>query len=180
MTCLKIRCYKITLNRYIRRLIEPYFEPLFPNQSFGFRPHRNCHDAIRELLRLWKLGNRIVLDADIKGFFDNIPHTLIMKLVVNRIADGSILTIIRKFLSSGVMENGALRKTPLGTPQGGVISPLLANIVLDSELAFYRYAFVRYADDFIVLATSATEIEKAYELVRCVIEENLGMQLAPE
>jgi len=167
----------------IRRLIEPYFEPYFSNQSFGFRPHRSCHDAIRELRRLWKLGYRIVLDADIKGFFDNIPHALIMKLVANRIADGNILRIIQRFLSSGVMENGALRKTSLGTPQGGVISPLLANIVLDtldSELAFYGYAFVRYADDFIVLAKSTAEIEKALELVRCVIEQKLGLQLSPE
>jgi len=167
----------------IRRLIEPYFEPYFSNQSFGFRPHRSCHDAIRELRRLWKLGYRIVLDADIKGFFDNIPHALIMKLVAKRIADGNILRIIQRFLSSGVMENGALRKTSLGTPQGGVISPLLANIVLDildNELAFYGYAFVRYADDFIVLAKSTAEIEKALELVRGVIEEKLGLQLSPE
>ena len=167
----------------IRRLIEPYFEPYFSDQSFGFRPHRNCHQAVRELLRLRKLGYRIVLDADIQSFFDNIPHELIMKLVAEKIADGKILAIIQKFLNSGVMEDGVLKKTSMGTPQGGVISPLLANIVLDvldKELAKAGYVFVRYADDFLVLAKSTPEIEKALELVRDVIEGKLDLKLSPE
>jgi group II intron reverse transcriptase/maturase len=167
----------------IRRLIEPYFELYFSDYSFGFRPHRSCHQAIRELLRFWKQGYRIVLDADIQGFFDNIPHSLIMKRVAERIADGNILTIIQRFLASGVMEDGVLRKTSLGTPQGGVISPLLANIVLDvldKELAKHGYVFVRYADDFLVLAKSTAEIEKALDLVRSVIEEKLQLKLSPE
>src|SRR5574342_5876 len=115
----------------IRRLIESYFEPHFSAFSFGFRPLRSCHHAIRALRHLRAQGYRIVLDADIQGFFDNIPHVLIMKLVAEKIADGNILSIIQKFLASGVMEDGVLKKTILGTPQGGVISPLLANIVLD-------------------------------------------------
>ena len=167
----------------IRQLIEPYFEPHFAERSFGFRPRRNCHQAVRELLRLRKLGYRIILDADIQSFFDNIPHALIMKLVAENIADGNILSTIQKFLTSGVMEDGVLKKTHLGTPQGGVISPLLANIVLDvldKELASFGYIFVRYADDFLVLAKSLAEIEKALVLVRNVIEVKLQLKLSPE
>jgi len=167
----------------IRRLIEPYFEPHFSAFSFGFRPLRSCHHAIRALRRLRAQGYRIILDADIQSFFDNIPHALIMKLVAEKIADGNILSIIQKFLASGVMEEGVLKKTILGTPQGGVISPLLANIVLDvldKELANHGYVFVRYADDFLVLAKSMPEIEKARDLVQHVIEGKLQLKLSPE
>ncbi|MGP8322096.1 MAG: group II intron reverse transcriptase/maturase [Methanosarcinaceae archaeon] len=167
----------------IRRLIEPYFEPCFSKWSYGFRPNRNCHQAIRRIIELRKQGYACVLDADIKAFFDNIPHELIMKLVAAKIADGNILSIISKFLKSGVMEAGVFMKTLKGTPQGGVISPLLANIVLDvldKKLAVYGYAFVRYADDFLVLAKSAAEIEKVYDLVRTVIEDELGLELSKE
>jgi group II intron reverse transcriptase/maturase len=181
----------------VRRLIEPSFEPYFSECSFGFRPHRNCHQAIRALRRLRKQGYRIILDADIQSFFDNIAHALIIKLVAEKIADGNILTLIQKFLTSGVMEDGVLKKTSLGTPpppryhkklwersgEGGVLSPLLANIVLDvldKELAAHGYVFVRYADDFLVLAKSTPEIEKARDLVRDVIEGKLKLQLAPD
>jgi group II intron reverse transcriptase/maturase len=167
----------------VRRLIGPYFEPYFSPFSYGFIAGRNCHQAIAMTLQYFEQGYRIVLDADIKGFFDNIPHALIMKLVARKIADGNILRLIEKFLKSGVMEEGVFKKTEIGTPQGGVISPLLANIVLDvldKELAKHGYVFVRYADDFIVLAKSRPEIEKAHEIVRSVIEGQLGLQLSPE
>ena len=167
----------------IRTLIEPLFEPYFSTFSYGFRPERGCHQAIRMLLEFRKHGYRILLDADIQSFFDNIPHALIMKLVAQRIADGNILRILQRFLTSGVMEDGVLQKTILGTPQGGVISPLLANIVLDvldKELAKHGYAFVRYADDFLVLAKTQPEIERALVLVRGVIEGKLELKLSPE
>jgi len=167
----------------IRKLIEPYFEPHFSDHSFGFRPNRSCHQAIREMLKFWKQGYRIVLDADIQGFFDNIQHELMIDLVAQKIADGNILRTIRKFLKAGVMEDGVLKKTSMGTPQGGVISPLLANIVLDlldKELAKAGYIFVRYADDFLVLAKSTPECEKALDLVQSVIEGKLQLTLSPE
>jgi group II intron reverse transcriptase/maturase len=166
-----------------RRLIEPYFEPYFSPFSFGFRPGRNCHQAVIMVKKLHEDGYIYVLDADIKGFFDNIPHALIMKLVAAKIADGNILRLIEKFLGSGVMEDGVLKKTTLGTPQGGVISPLLANIVLDvldKELANAGFTFVRYADDFLVLTKTKPEIEKALALVQDVIEGQLGLKLSPE
>jgi group II intron reverse transcriptase/maturase len=167
----------------IRSLIEPYFEPNFSESSYGFRPNRNCHQAIKHVLSYWKLGYKIVLDADIQGFFDNIDHELIIDLVAQKIADGNILHIIRQFLKSGVMEDGMLKRTDMGTPQGGVISPLLANIVLDvldRELATQGYVFVRYADDFLVLSKSPQEIEKAYEIVQHTIENVLKLRLEPD
>jgi group II intron reverse transcriptase/maturase len=123
-----------------------------------------------------------VVDADIKGFFDNISHPLIMELVAAEIADGNILGLIEKFLRSGVMEDGVLKPTTVGTPQGGVISPLLANIVLnylDWQLDAKGFKFVRYADDFVVLCESQAQAEKALDLVQRILSD-LQLQLSPE
>lgn len=108
---------------YLRRLLEPIFEPLFHDCSFGFRPKRSCHKAIERLLSFHGEGDRITLDADIAAFFDNIPHKLIVDAVAEEVADGNILSLIWKFLAAGVMENGVFKPTTIGTPQGGVISP---------------------------------------------------------
>jgi len=138
----------------LRRLINPIFEKRFHNNSFGFRPGRNCHQAVERMMQLSQKGYRFVVDIDIKGFFDNIPHALIMDSLAAKISDGNILNTIEKLLNSGVMEEGVLRPTVKGTPQGGVISPLLANAVLDHLdwfLEEHKLHFVRYADDFIVL-----------------------------
>jgi RNA-directed DNA polymerase len=166
----------------MRRLLEPIFEPLFHDNSYGFRPDMNCHQAIRKIIELKRQGYTYTLDADIKGFFDNIPHKLIDKLVAEKIADGNILGILNKFLKSGIMEEGKFISTIKGTPQGGVISPLLANIVLnelDHELANNGYQFVRYADDFVILAKSMQDIEKALILVEKILR-SLGLKLSKE
>jgi group II intron reverse transcriptase/maturase len=167
----------------IRRVIQSCFEPFFSTWSFGFIPGRNCHQAVRAIINFRKQGFIHVLDADIKSFFDNIPHELIMKLVADKIADGNILRIIHRFLKAGVVENGQFYKSIKGTPQGGVISPMLANIVLDvldKKLTDMGYAFVRYADDFLVLTKSAPELEKARDVVKSVIQDELGLQLSKE
>ncbi len=166
----------------IRRLLEPIFEPLFHDHSFGFRPGRNCHDAVRRLLSHHQAGNRVVLDADIAGFFDNIPHQLIIAAVADEVADGNILDLIRKFLAAGVLEDGVFKPTTIGTPQGGVISPLLANIVLnqlDHRLADAGYQFVRYADDFVIACALLKQAEAALTLVSDIMTD-LGLQLSPE
>jgi RNA-directed DNA polymerase len=166
----------------IRRLLEPIFEPLFHDCSFGFRPGRNCHQAIEKVLSFHREGDRVTLDADIAGFFDNIPHKLIVDAVHAEVADGNILNLIEKFLAAGVMENGVFKPTTIGTPQGGVISPLLANIVLnqlDWRLDAAGYRFVRYADDFVVVCNHRTQAEAALELVHSVMTD-LGLQLSPE
>lgn len=167
----------------LRRLLAPIFEPLFHEHSYGFIPNRNCHMALERVLELHRQGNNIVLDADIQGFFDNIPHDIIMRLVAAEIADGNILRLVQKFLTAGVLENGIFSPTHIGTPQGGIISPLLANIVLnrlDWELDQAGYRFARYADDFVVVCGTEGEAQEALVVVKRVLETHLRLKLSPE
>ena len=167
----------------VRRLLAPVFEPLFHDASYGFIPGRNCHQAIERVLELHRQGYMVVLDADIQGFFDNIPHKVIMDAVAAEIADGNILRLVEKFLTAGVMENGVFKPTTIGTPQGGVISPLLANIVLnhlDWQLHEAGYHFARYADDFVVVCQTKQQAQEALALVKRVLERELGLRLSPE
>jgi group II intron reverse transcriptase/maturase len=167
----------------LRRLLAPIFEPQFHDASFGFIPKRNCHQAIERVLELHGQGYRVVLDADIQGFFDQIPHQVIMAAVAAEVADGSILRLVEKFLTAGVMENGVFKPTTVGTPQGGVVSPLLANIVLnhlDWKLHEAGYHFVRYADDFVVVCQTRQQAQEALTLVEHVLETDLGLSLSQE
>jgi RNA-directed DNA polymerase len=166
----------------IRALLTPIFEPTFHDSSHGFRRHRSGHTAMAQLVELHHQGYRIVVDADLQGFFDSIPHQLILDFVACEIADGNILRLIMKFLRAGVMEEGEVRPTYQGTPQGGVISPLLANIVLnhlDWHLDTLGYKFVRYADDFVVVCKTSRQAEKALGAVTACVEE-LGLTLNQE
>ena len=113
----------------LRQLLEPLFEPLFHPNSCGFRPERNCHMALELVLAFWHDGLRHVLDADIKGFFDNIPHHVIMTGLSNVVADGNILDLAERFLMSGVMEDGVFKPTQIGTPQGGCFLRLQSCII---------------------------------------------------
>lgn len=166
----------------VRRLLQPIFEPLFHDASFGFRPYRSCHMAVESVLELHDSGRGFVLDADIKGFFDNLPHPVIMTALGQYVADGNILGLIEKFLRAGVMEDGVFKPTTIGTPQGGVVSPILANIVLnylDWQLDNRGYRFARYADDFVVLCESKADAEEALIEVQKVLAE-LGLALSLE
>jgi len=167
----------------VRRLLAPIFEPQFHDDSYGFIKGRNCHQAIERVLEFHREGYRVLLDADIKGFFDNIPHRIIMEAVAAEVADGNILNLVEGFLTAGVMEDGVFKPTTIGTPQGGVISPLLANIVLnhlDWQLDAAGYRFARYADDFVVVCHTKRQAREALELVRRVLESELGLSLSPE
>ena len=166
----------------LRQLINPIFERRFHNNSFGFRPGRNCHQAVEKMFELSRQGYRYVVDIDIKGFFDNIPHDLIMESLAAKIADGNILNTIQRLLNSGVMEEGVIRPTTRGTPQGGVISPLLANAALDHLdwfLEHLKLHFVRYADDFVVLCRTKSEAEKALEIIQAFLGE-MKLEVSPE
>lgn len=166
----------------LRQLLSPLFERVFHDDSYGFRPGRDCHMAVRRVLELHRLGHTAVLDADIQGFFDNIPHSVIMAGVAAEVADGNILRLVEKFLKAGVIEDGVFQPTRLGTPQGGVISPLLANIALNG-LDWHRHEhdlrFVRYADDFVVLATSPAQVHEAHDLVQRYLT-SIGLALSAE
>lgn len=166
----------------LRRLVNPIFEPLFHAHSYGFRAGRSCHLAVERVLELREAGFTHVVDADVKGFFDNIPHQVIMEGLAAEIADGNILTLIERFLTAGVMEEGVFQPTTQGTPQGGVISPLLANIALnrlDWQLHQAGYQFVRYADDFVVLCQTAAEAREAHRFVDQQLTD-IGLTLSVE
>ena len=166
----------------VRRLLEPVFEPHFHESSFGFRPGRNCHQAVAAVLDAHRDGFRYVLDADIQGFFDNLPHRVMMAALTRSIADGNILNLVQRFLTAGVLHNGVFKPTTVGTPQGGVLSPLLANIALhslDQHLDQLGLRFVRYADDFVVLARTKRHAQEAQTLVAQHLD-SLGLSLSPE
>jgi group II intron reverse transcriptase/maturase len=134
-------------------------------------------------MEIGRQGYRYVLDADITGFFDNLSHSALMRELSDVVADGNILRLVEKFLKAGVMEGGKLRPTRVGTPQGGVASPLLANIalnVLDWHLHEHGFRFVRYADDFVVLCESETQAKEALARVEHLIADRLGLSLSPE
>jgi group II intron reverse transcriptase/maturase len=165
----------------IRQIIEPIFEKDFSDNSFGFRPGRSCQDAILRVDEYKKQGYRYVLDADIKAFYDTIPHKLIMKKLCEKIADGWVLTSIENMLKAGVMQDGVISETVEGTPQGGIISPLLANLIgdiIDKELEAKGYKFVRYADDFIVMTKTEEELPACFEFIKGLIENKLEMKLS--
>ena len=167
----------------LRNVIEPIFERDFAAQSYGFRPGRGTLEALRRVEELLEEGNYWVVDADIKGYFDSIPHNKLMEKVGKKISDGRVLKLIESYLKAGVMETGkGWEATPEGTPQGGVISPLLANIYLDDldwELARAGLQMVRYADDFVILCRTEEEAHRALELIRRWMEQ-AQLRLHPE
>jgi len=166
----------------LRQLLSPLFERIFHNDSYGFRPGRDCHQAVERVLELWRQGHTHVLDADIKGFFDNIPHKVIMSGLCNEVADGNILRLVERFLKAGVMEDGRFLTTRVGTPQGGVISPLLANIALNSldwHVHESGFRMVRYADDFVILCPTEAKAREAHELVQRHLA-GIGLSLSAE
>ncbi len=166
----------------VKMVMEPIFEHEFLPMSYGFRPQRGCKDALREVDALIKEGYTFILDADLKSYFDTIPHDKLMQQVEMRISDGKLLNLIQMFLKQDVMD-GLERWTPTGgSPQGAVVSPLLANIYLhplDSLIAESGMRMVRYADDFVILSRSQTEAENALQKVREWVQAN-DLSLHPD
>jgi RNA-directed DNA polymerase len=154
----------------LRNVIEPIFEHTFAEHSYGFRPGRGAKDALRRVVQLLQAGKGWVVDADFKGYFDSIPQDKLESALAEHVADGQVLEMIRRLLNQGVMESGkGWSPTENGTPQGAVISPLLANIYLnplDHMIAGQGWDMVRYADDFIILCESLEQAERAMEAVR--------------
>ena len=160
-----------------KMLIEPIFEADFLECNYGFRPNKCAHDALEKIRTTINDGYNIVLDADIKGFFDNINHEKLLDFVYQRINDRRVIKLIRKWLKCGVLESGIPVETDKGTPQGGVISPLLANIYLHQ---LYKYwteqnvvdgKLVRYADDFVILFKTKEDAETGLEIVKAILLE---------
>jgi RNA-directed DNA polymerase len=149
--------------------IEPIFERDFAEQSYGFRPGRGCKDALRRVDQLLKEGMTWVVDADLKSYFDTIPHEQLLKQIEEQVADGRVLELIGKYLKQGVLDEMREWTPETGTPQGAVISPLLSNIYLnplDQLMADAGFEMVRYADDFVMLCRSKAEAESALAAVQ--------------
>src|SRR6516165_7111194 len=153
----------------MRMVIEPIFEHDFAEHSYGFRPNRGCKDALRRVDELLKSGYTTIVDADLKSYFDTIPHDRLMALVGQKVSDGRILTLIEAFLKQGVLDGLGEGTPEMGSPQGAVISPLLSNIYLnplDHQMAQKGFEMVRYADDFIILCRSPEEATQALARVQ--------------
>ena len=166
----------------LKFVLEPIFEAQFLNGSYGFRRGKGCKDALREVDGLLKEGYTYVVDADLQSYFDSIPHARLMQRVEERISDGAVLELIANFLKQDIMHEGQ-RWTPTGgTPQGAVISPLLANVYLhplDVLMEGEGYRMVRYADDFVILCSNREDAMLALEKVRSWVEQN-GLTLHPD
>jgi RNA-directed DNA polymerase len=165
----------------VKFALEPIFEATFRPTSYGFRPGRGCQGALREVAQLIEDGYAFVVDADFESYFDTIPHERLMQRVEERVSDGCILELLHGWLKQDIMQD-LQRWTPTeGTPQGAVISPLLANIYLhplDELMAARGYRMVRYADDFVVLCKSREEADAALAEIRAWVADN-GLRLHP-
>lgn len=154
----------------LRNVMEPIFEVRFADQSYGFRPERGAKDALRRVNQLMKEGYRHIIDADIAKFFDSVDKDLLMKLIKQEIADSRVLALVESYLNQPVREEGQEDWTPeTGTPQGAVISPLLANIYLnplDHEMARQGIEMVRYADDFVILCQTEEQAQAVLQFVK--------------
>jgi len=153
----------------LRDVIEPIFERDFAEHSYGFRPGRGCKDALRRVDTLLKEGYRIVVDVDLKSYFDTIPHDQLLHRLSEKVSDGRVLKLIEKFLKQGVMEDLREWTPEEGSPQGAVISPLLSNIYLDPLdhlMAEKGFEMVRYADDFVILCRSRADAEAALSTIQ--------------
>lgn len=162
------------------QVIGPGFEAIFTPSSFGYRPGRSASDAVGWVRKAIRSGDRWVAEFDIVGFFDNLRHARLLREVAKVVDDAEVIGLIRRWLRAGVLTEAGLQARSAGTPQGGVISPLLANIYLhrlDVEVRAAGFRLIRYADDFVVLADRRWKVEAADRLVRAVLAD-IGLEVA--
>ena len=167
----------------IAQVLVPIFDPDFSESSYGFRPGRSAHDAVRQARKYIREGYHIAVDIDLSKFFDTVDHDVLMHRVARKVRDKRVLRLIGKYLRAGVMINGRLQATRQGVPQGGPLSPLLANILLDDldkELQRRGHRFVRYADDFLILVKSRRAGERVMSSVTRFLQRKLKLQVNPD
>ena len=167
----------------VAQVLTPIFEEQFHDHSYGFRPNRCAQQAVLKALEMMNDGHNWVVDIDLAKFFDTVDHDKLMTIFGRTIKDGDVISVVRKFLVSGVMIDDEYEDTIVGTPQGGNISPLLANIMLnelDKELEARRLDFVRYADDLIIMVGSRQAADRVMKSVTRFIEEKLGLKVNAE
>ena len=171
------------IQQAIAQILIPIYEKQFSNSSYGFRPGRSCEMAIVKSLELMNDGYNWVVDIDLERFFDTVHHDRLMNIISRTVTDGDVISLIRKFLVSGVMVGGKYEDTAIGTPQGGNLSPLLANIMLnelDRELEARGLNFVRYADDCNIFVRSEKAAERVMKSITEFIERKLGLKVNAE
>ena len=169
-----------TLQQSIVQILTPIFEAEFQDNSYGFRPGRSCEQATLKLIEYLNEGNEWIVDIDLDKFFDNVPQDKLMSYVGRVIQDPDTESLIRKYLKSGVMENGMYEATELGTPQGGNLSPLLSNVMLnelDKELVKRGLRYVRYADDCVIAVGSSASANRVMHTITKWIEQKLGLKV---
>ena len=169
-----------TLQQSIVQILTPIFEGEFQENSYGFRPGRSCEQAVLKLLEYLNDGYEWIVDIDLEKFFDNVPQDKLMSYVGRVIHDPDTESLIRKYLKSGVMENGMYEATELGTPQGGNLSPLLSNVMLnelDKELVNRGLRYVRYADDCVIAVGSSASANRVMHTLTKWIEQKLGLKV---
>jgi len=171
------------IQQAIAQVLSPIFDPGFSDSSFGFRPGRSAHHAVYKAREYIREGHRIAVDMDLSKFFDTVNHDVLMLRMARKVRDKRVLRLIGKYLRAGVMVQGRLQETQLGVPQGGPLSPLLANIILDDmdkELEKRGHRFCRYADDFIVLVKSRQAGERVMGSLIRFLESVLNLRINPE
>ena len=165
------------------QVLSPIYEEQFNDNSYGFRPGRSCEQAVIKALEYLNDGYDWIVDIDLEKFFDTVNQDRLITIIRKTIRDGEVVSLIRKYLSAGVMENGVVKPTPKGTPQGGNLSPLLSNIMLnelDKELEARGLNFVRYADDCIILVKSERAANRVLSSITKYIEKKLGLKVNAE
>lgn len=171
------------IQQAIVQVLSPIYERQFSETSYGFRPNRSCEMAILKLLEYFNDGYTWVVDIDLQKFFDTVCHDKLISIIMKTIHDGELVSLIRKYLVSGVMENGIISPTKVGTPQGGNLSPLLSNIMLnelDKELEKRGLRYTRYADDCIIVVQSEKAANRVMESITKFIEKKLGLKVNVE
>ena len=171
------------IQQAIVQVIRPIFEEQFSDNSYGFRPKRSAEQAVIKALEYLNDGYEWIVDIDLEKFFDTVNQDRLITIIGRTIKDGDVVSLIRKYLSAGVMENGVIKPTKVGTPQGGNLSPLLSNIMLnelDKELEARGLNFVRYADDCIILVRSEKAAERVLSSITKYIEKKLGLKVNAE
>lgn len=168
------------MQQAIVQILSPIYEEQFYNNSYGFRPNRSCEMAIVKLLEYFNDGYTWIVDIDLEKFFDTVCHDKLISIIMKTVHDGELVSLIRRYLVSGVMEKGVVSPTKVGTPQGGNLSPLLSNIMLnelDKELEKRGLRFTRYADDCIIVVKSEKAANRVIESVTKFIEKKLGLKV---
>ena len=171
------------IQQAIFQVISPIFEKQFNDNSFGFRPNRSCEQAVIRALEYLNDGYEWIVDIDLESFFDTVNQDKLITIIGKTITDGDVVSLIRKYLSAGVMEKGIVKPTYVGTPQGGNLSPLLSNIMLnelDKELEARELNFVRYADDAVILVKSEKAANRVLTSITKFIEKKLGLKVNEE